>query len=202
MLGIVLVVISFIVIAMLWNEGMWSNAIALFNVFFAGVVSTNYFEPFAKWIEGTLPSFAYVADYLAFWVIFAFAFNVGRAVTDAISKHKVRFRKPVEHTGRILFAVLTAWMMVCIFCASLHLAPLAQSPLRGSFAKDPLAGCFFGLAPDRYWLAFMHSRSKGSMGSGSQFDPQGEFVLKYGTRRYNLQAYNKETDGKILVRKR
>ncbi len=205
MLGIILIVISFIVVAMLWNEGAWSNAVTMFNVFFAGVIATNYFEPLASWLDGMMPSFTYMVDYLAFWMLFAIAFNIFRLTTDTISKQKVRFRKPVEHTGRILFALLTAWMMICIFTASLHMAPLGQSPIRGSFGKGPLASCFFGLSPDKYWLAFFHSRSaekRGAMSSGSQFDPKGEFVLKYGSRRYNFQEHNRKGNGAMRVKRR
>ena len=205
MLSYVLLVVCFIVIAMLWNEGLWSNAITMCNIIFAGVVSWNLFEPAAGWLEGQLKSFTYACDFLAFWLVFALAFNVFRAMTDQISKHRVRFKKPVEQAGRVVFAVLSAWVLVCIMCASFHVAPLSQSPFGGSFAKEPKAGCFFGLAPDRMWLAFMHSRSKGAMktlGQPKVFDPNGDFTLKYASRRKELQAHNLKTDGSIRIRTR
>jgi hypothetical protein len=201
-LGIILIVICFIVIAMMWTEGLWTNALSLFNVTLAGIVASAWFEPFADTLEDSLPGFTYILDYLSFWMIFAIGFNVFRAVTDAISKFKVRFRKPIEPIGTIIFALLTSWVMVCIFTASLHIAPLGLSPFKGGFAKEPNSPCFFGLSPDKYWWAFVHSRSLGALSSGTPFDETGEFVLKYGARRHTLQQHNKSSDGKLLVKKR
>ena len=206
MLAYALIVVCFIVIAMLWNEGMWSNAITMINIVFTGIIAWNLFEPAATWLESQLKSYTYVCDFLAFWLIFALVFNIFRASTDQISKVKVRFKKPIEQTGNILFAILSAWVMVCIICASFHVAPLSASPFKGSFASEPKAGCFFGLAPDRMWLAFMHTRSKKAMksvlGQPKVFDPGGEFTLKYATRRKELQAHNLKTDGSIRVKAR
>ncbi|MEM7311608.1 MAG: CvpA family protein [Planctomycetota bacterium] len=203
-LPIILIVICFIVIAMMWTEGMWTNALSLCNVTLAGIVASSWFEPLAELIEDSLPNFTYVVDYLSFWLIFALSFNVFRAITDQISKFKVRFRKPIEPIGTVVFAVLTSWVMVCIFTASLHIAPLGLSPFKGGFGKEPTSPCFFGLSPDKYWWAFVHSRSKGALANITPvpFDDSGEFVYKYGARRHTLQKHNKESDGKILVKKR
>lgn len=204
MLAYILLVVMFIVVAMMWTEGMWSNGITLINVVFAGIVSWNLFEPAAGFLEPKMPSFTYVVDFLCFWVLFILTYNIFKAMTDQISTHAVRFKKPVEQTGRVLFAMMTAWVMTCIICASLHLAPLGRSPMKGSFAQEPKSNCFFGLAPDRMWLAFMHTRSKKGLSTMKKntFDPDGSFVLKYGTRRKNLEAHNKKTDGKIRTKNR
>ena len=201
MLAYILLVIMFIVVAMMWNEGLWTGALNLINVVFSGIVASVCFEPLADYLEKNMASFTYVLDYLSFWFLFIMAFNIFRAVTDGISKHKVRFRKPVEIGGGILMPVLTAWVMVCIFCAALHLAPLARSPLKGSFADKPMSACFFGFSPDHYWWAFIHSRSKRALSRGQVFDPEGKLILKYGQRRYNLQQYNQAEDGAVLVDK-
>lgn len=200
-----MVFVCFIVVAMLWNEGMWSNAITMINIVFAGILAWNLFEPAAAWMEGQIKSYTYAVDFLTFWLLFALFFNILRAMTDQISKIKVRFKKPVEQTGRVLFAVLSAWVLVCIICASLHVAPLSLSPFKGSFAAEPKAGCFFGLAPDRMWLAFMHTRSKKAMktlGQPKVFDAGGDFTLKYASRRRELQAHNLKTDGSIRIKPR
>lgn len=206
MLAYVLLVVCFIVIAMLWNEGMWSNAITMVNIVFAGILTWNLFEIVAGWLDKQIPSYTYACDFLAFWLLFALMFNVLRASTDQISKIKVRFKKPIEQGGRVVFAVLSAWVLVCIMCASFHVAPLSLSPFKGSFAAEPKAKCFFGLAPDRMWLAFMHTRSKKAMksvvGQPKVFDAGGDFTLKYASRRKELQAHNLKTDGAIRVKKR
>ena len=205
LLTILLLAVMIVCIGMLWNEGFWSNTITLINVVFAAMIATNYFEQGAKVIEDFLASYTYLCDFLSIWAIFFIVFTVLRAFTDTISKVRVRFRMPVEHAGRVVMAVWTGWVMVCFICMTLHLAPLARSPFRGAFAKTPEARCFFGLAPDRLWLGFMQSRSRGALSHGSDkgkrvFDPHSMFVLRYGQRRGDLEANNAK-HGTLRVRK-
>ncbi len=57
---------------------------------------------------------------------------------------------------------------------------------------------FSGLAPDRKWLAFVQKASRGTFARGATeqelrdekyvFDPQGEFMPKYATRRAKLES--------------
>ena len=44
---------------------------------------------------------------------------------------------------------------------TLHTAPLARHFLGGAFQREPDSKMFFGLAPDRVWLAWVHRESKG-----------------------------------------
>ncbi|MEM8677970.1 MAG: hypothetical protein AAGF97_01330 [Planctomycetota bacterium] len=202
-LTIFLSVIAFIVIAMMWGEGMWGNAITLMNTVFAVMVAFNTYEYLANWLAETLPSFTYFSDYLAVWLIFAAVFNILRLTTDQVSKHRVRFKMPIEHTGRALFAVATAWVMVCFVCATLHMAPLARTSFRGGFGAEPLSKHFVGLAPDRMFLGFMHSRSSGALATSppNVFDPNGEFILKYGARRQMLKEHNARVGTPRVVKK-
>lgn len=160
MIAILFVLIMFICVAMLWTEGLWSNALTFVNVIFASMVSMNLYESLANYFEKQLSSYTYVWDFLSLWAMFWISFSLFRAITDAVSTHQVRFKAPVEFGGRVFFAVATSWVFVCFACASLHLAPLAQTAFRGSFAAEPLSNHFFVLAPDRMWYGFVHSRTK------------------------------------------
>ncbi len=198
-----IVVVMFICVAMLWNEGMWANALNLVNVTLAAALATNLYEPAADYLEKQMASFTYLLDFLCLWAIFALVYSVLRACTDGISNHAVRFRLPIERGGRIVFALATAWVLACFITTSIHTAPLSVSPFRGSFAKEPLSNDFFGLAPDRMWLGFMHSRSSGALAKSTPrvFDPDGDFILKYGARRFELAEHNKK-EGAIRVKKK
>jgi hypothetical protein len=80
------------------------------------------------------------------------------------------------------------------------MAPLSRNYL--GFQKDPSESTFF-FAPDRTWLGIIHNQSKTGQSIGGAFartpsanapdayvfDPQGDFVLKYGQRR---KDYSKE----------
>lgn len=191
---LLLLVVFFAVVAMLIREGLWSNAIMLFNVMTAAMLATNYYETLANWIERKDwgRSYTFLLDFLSLWAIFSVVLVVLRLATDKISRVNVRFKLPVEWTGGIFFALWVAWLMVGFTAFSFHTAPLARNFLFGSFQPEPDSNMFFGLAPDRQWLAWMHTMSDyGSLGRRSSEDPPGEhvfdpntdFVLRYAARR-------------------
>ena len=105
-----------------------------------------------------------------------------------MSKTRVRFKKPVEQFGRVIAGALTGWVVVCFFLFSLHTAPLGRTSFGGAFQKDPTSSNFF-LSPDRLWLGFMQSRSEGPLATSppNPFDPNSEFILKYGERRHRFE---------------
>lgn len=209
MLLAVIAVIMFIIIAMMWPEGLWSNAITFINTLFAGLMAWNTFEYGANWIEDFEGSFTYVADYLAFWAIFAFTFNVLRGITDKTSDTKVRFRKPVDIGGGAFFAVMTALLFTSIVVTTLHFAPLGKVPFGGSFAEKPEDGTFLGMKIEDIWLYNMdrlskkvedpknpgEQKAKGPLASGStnHFDPKNVFKYVYQARRAELEEMNKLT---------
>ena len=210
-----LFLVFFIIIAMLWNEGCWSNILTMINVLLAAMIATNYFEPMATWIEGFsdgMLSYTYLWDFLSLWGLFFLAYGILRTFTDQLSKTRVRFKMPVEHGGRVFFAGWAAWIFVSFASMSLHVAPLAAVPLRGSFAETPDDSVFFGFALDRHWLALMQSRSRHALshkgGSDASdhpddnerlvFDPHSEFIFRYHSRRETLEQHNNET-GRIRI---
>lgn len=186
MLNVFVLVIIAVIVAMTWSEGFWSNALSFINAIFAAMVATNVYEPAADFMEGKAPSLTYFWDFLMLWLVFAFSFGIFRAITEAISKTRVRFNKPADLGGRAAFGFLTAWIVVCLFVFSLHMAPLVRSAFGGQFAATPTSSNFF-LSPDRLWLGFMQSRSQegGALSRAEPvpFDPNSDFILKYGQRR-------------------
>jgi hypothetical protein len=218
-----LFLVMLICIAFLWNEGLWGNAITLINVVLAAMIATNYFEPLASLIEGlddSMASFTYMWDFLSIWMIFVLTFGIMRAVTDKLSKTKVKFKGVVEYAGRSILAIVVGYVFMSFTCMTLHLAPLAERPFRGAFhnttkAEGLTMGTVYGvdktlpshflfLAPDRQWLAFVQSRSwapnEDAGGSGAlsrwwgkrTFDPKSEFVFKYGARRRMHEEHNRK----------
>ncbi|MFO0912353.1 MAG: CvpA family protein [Pirellulales bacterium] len=204
-LNLVLLLVWIICIAFLWNEGMWSNMLSFLNTLLAALIATNWYEPLANFLEGRESSFTYFWDFLALWILFALSLALLRAITDSISKTRVRFKMPVEHTGRVLLSILTGWVFVCFVTTTLHTAPLARESFRGSFGVSPQARPFFGLAPDLTWLGFVQNASltgysqPDAQATGVEssdqgmrvFDPQGEFTIKYAARRHALAQEEK-----------
>jgi hypothetical protein len=201
-LNILLVIVLVSVFASLFTQGLWSNTITLVNVITSALVATNYYEPIADWLDRQEPSMTYVWDLTALWIVFGLTMVALRAATDYMSQVKVRFFLPVEKAGGILMAVWVSWVVVCFTTMTLHTAPLAKHFL--GFQPEPTAKMFFGLAPDRLWLAWVHKESQGALarfGGTAAFDAQGDFVLRYANRRAeyadNLN-FTKSGSGKAL----
>ncbi|MBI3838615.1 MAG: CvpA family protein [Planctomycetia bacterium] len=189
-LNVLLLLVFAACFAGLYNSGLWSNTLSLINVVTAALLATNYFEPLAGWLDKQVPSFTYVWDFAAIWLIFAASMMALRAATDYVSRVKVRFFPPVDQVGSILFACWIAWVMVCFTTMTLHTAPLARNFLDGAFQPEPDSRMFFGRGPDRLWLSWVHKESKGSLCRLREivpFDAQGDFILRYASRREQFE---------------
>jgi len=192
---LLLLVILFACVAMLFAEGMWSNAIRLINVVTAALLAVNFFEPVARWLDGMEPSYTYIWDFLALWGLFAVFMSVLRAATDQVSKVKVKFLGLADRIGSVVLALWIGWVMVCFTMMTLHTAPLGRNFLFDGFQAEQRM--FFGLAPDRQWLGFVQKQSMGAFAQSATpeewqrekfvFDPQADFMPKYTARRAAVQ---------------
>lgn len=175
-------IIGFVVLASLVANGAWTNLLMFINVMLAMLLAANYFEPLAAFFDKRWPTYTYLWDFIALWMIFALAFMILRAATDQLSKVRVRFRKPVEWTFGILFALLIAFSMSSFTYFTFHTAPLARNFMWDSFQPDPrVAG------PDVWTRAFYGITSAGSLSRWKPIvfdsDRQNPFLYRYGWRR-------------------
>ena len=195
MLVLLLILVLAVCAGMVWLQGLWGAAMALFNTIFAGLIATNFYRPIASQIDDLLHSFTYFWDLISFWLLFLIAFSVLRGLTDLLSKYHVQFITPVEMTGRSILAIVVAWLMVSLICFSLHLAPLPRSPFFGSFQTQAMSRDFLGMAPDQQWLKLVNHCSRGSLSPlfGWEFESPSNFVNKYRARRGNLEDLQKKT---------
>jgi hypothetical protein len=170
----------------LWREGPWSGLIMLLNVLLAASLATVWYPVVVARLEPVLGSYTYLLDFVALQGTFCILVLGMREITDRLSRTRVRFRKPVELAAGPLVAVLTAWVVVCFTAASLHTAPVPRDVIQ----PTPDARMFFGLAPDRRWLAWVRGSSlKGPFARPDHaFDPQADFILRYASRRQALEA--------------
>ena len=190
----VLLLMFAIAFAMLFGQGIWANAITLVNVLLAALLATTTFEPLATWLDGQLPTYTYIVDFMALWGLFAVYFIVLRAATDFLSNNQVRFKQVVDLAGGSVLALWIAWVLVSFTTMSLHTAPLARHAFRGDFQPKPESRMLFGLAPDQQWLGFTQKVSAGSLSTSPPegtvgengahvFDPEGKFIFNYSERR-------------------
>jgi hypothetical protein len=203
-LPLLLLVIFIAVVASLYTEGMWGNAIMLVNVVTAALLATNFFEPLANWLEGmdeAIKTFTYLLDYLSLWALFALSLGILRALTDSLCRVKVRFLNLANQIGSAVFACLVALVVVCFATFTLHTAPLAKNFMYGAFTADADKGVVFGWAPDRWWLHFARSVSQYAYcrTTMNKFDRYNQFIKNYEGRREAIEKHVEST-GAIRVR--
>jgi uncharacterized membrane protein required for colicin V production len=194
-----LCLIMFACLALLYKDGMWSNAIRLINVVTAAMLATNYFEPLAKWLDSLMPAFTYFWDFISLWVLFVVFMMIFQVLTGAASKVNVRFLGIADRLGSLVFAAWIGWILMCFTLMTLHTAPLSRNFLFGNFRSGE--EMLFGMAPDHYWLGLEHRVSKGSFsrslgeeeqgrygkGEKAVFDLDRRFIAKYAERRSGLE---------------
>jgi len=170
----------------LWREGPWSGLIMLLNVLLAASLATAWYPVVVARLEPSLASYTHLLDFIALQGMFCVLLLLLREITDRVSRTRVRFRRPVELAAGPLVAMLTAWVVVCFTAASLHTAPVPRDLIQ----PTPEARMFFGLAPDRRWLAWVRGSSlRGPFASPDDaFDPNADFILRYADRRKALEA--------------
>ncbi len=192
--------------ASMWFLGLWNNVITFVNVVLAAIVASSFFEPLADGIDGGSSSYTYVLDFVALWLVFAATFIVLRTATDMLSRYRLQFNKWLDMAGRTVFSLATAWVFICFMVFTFHTAPLPVGP--GSFQESPDSTNFVA-SPDRLWLGFMQSRSRGGMAAALNsplmpeyntgelhsddrdldcrvFDSRSDFIYKYRERRRKL----------------
>ena len=197
MLEVAALLIMFFCVAFVFNEGLWSACLLLMNVLLAGIIAVNFFEPVANWFDSMAPSLTYFWDFLSIWLCFAIALVVLRLATGFLSGYRMRFKRPVDVAGGVFFSLLVGWVMLGFTLFTLHMAPLGQHFL--GFQQQRDTHMIFGLSPDRTWLALMNKLSDPESGSLSRsanptdphiFNPQDDFILKYGQRRKQYEKEN------------
>ena len=186
--NLLLVIVFLAITLVLAREGLWSGLVMLLNIVAAATFATAWYEPLAAWIDARMPSYTYLIDFLCLWGVFAVVLLVMRLITDRASTTKVKFLRQVELVGGPLVAAITGWVMVCFAAASLHTAPVPRTLVQ----PTPENRMFFGFAPDRKWLGWMHYATKDGPfarpeGSAVVFDKDGDFILRYADRRLKLE---------------
>lgn len=179
----------------IFRDGLWSNTLTLINTVTAALLATNYFEPASAYLTDMVPAMVYNWDVIVLGVLFTAFYIALRQITSSLSKYHVLFPNRVDQLGSAVMAAWVSWIAVSFVLFMLHTSPLSRNFFYDGF--QPEKKMFFGTGPDRDWAAFMQKTSNGmSWGRNavdaegrvtSVFDPDGEFLIKYTTRRTFLE---------------
>lgn len=209
MILLVVILLFLLIPAATWWFGLWNNFLTLINFFIAALIASSYYETLAARLSSELRDYSKLADFLSLWILFVASFIVCRIVTEILSSHKLEFDIVTEMIGR---SVLSLWL-ACAFVAftlfSFHMAPFHPD----AFQKDPDKATL-GIGPDRMWLAFIQSRSRGALSTSRDsnflagtaaasshpddadlgdvrvFDPNAKFIDDWHKQREQISKVN------------
>src|SRR5712692_3221852 len=163
------------------------------NVFLAGLIAFNFWEPLADLLDPPLSRsfFAGYEDAICLTALFGVSFALLRLATNTLSRAVIDFHPLAQRAGGAFFGLATGYLLagflVCIF---------QTLPCHENFAgyvpdwQAHQSGLENLIPPGRVWLALMHRAGQGAFGrpSHSTFDPEATFVIRYARfRRYGDQ---------------
>ena len=155
--------IFIIIVGSTWWMGLWNNLITLTNFFIAALVASSFYQNVFNTIVGQDRSYVAVASFLSVWALFALTFFILRFITDLGSAYRLKFDKITELVGRSVLSVWLGGAFVCFTFFTLQLAPLPPHLFEGGSRGDANSVRNIGIGPERLWLAFVQSRSRGAL---------------------------------------
>ena len=216
MVNAVLIGLFLLVIASTWWGGLWGNFITLINLFIASLIASSFYEPLARFLIEKAPDYGALMDFIAVWGLLVLSFIGCRILTEILASHKMKFDFWTEMIGRSVLSIWIACVFVAFTTFTFHMAPFHPDDFQSDVETATL-----GIGPDRMWLAFIQSRSRGALSAAPPtvdspriyspmknpddaelnarvFDPSATFIDYYQERRVDLSQRNNFKDNWML----
>ena len=174
-----------LIVASTWWFGLWSNLITLINLLLSAMLASSIYQPVADKLISFNPSYKLLIDFIAVWLVFCIAFFVLRGITDTLSAYRLKFDPITELVGRSVLSIWIAAVFICFAFFTLQMAPLKPGVYKTTTEKSEM-----GTLPDKMWLAFIQSRSRGALSASK---------AKSIFETYNLTPHPDDADEDIRV---
>jgi uncharacterized membrane protein required for colicin V production len=186
-----LTILIMLILAYVYLVDGVATAFTMFcNVFLAGLIAFNFWEPLAGLLEPPFSRsfFAGYEDALCLVILFSVTLGSLRLATNSLSFAVIDFHPIFQHLGGAFFGLATGYLisgfLICVF----QTLPWHEQFMGFQPEYDPSqSGMRQVLPPERVWLALMHRAGIGafSRGDNPTFDPEATFELRYARyRRY------------------
>lgn len=171
-----------------WREGIFTAVTTCVNVFLAGLITFNFWEPLADVFDAVLAKsiLAGYEDILVMLLLFSVSLGLLRVLTNNVSSTQVEFQPLLHQFGGAVVGLITGYLVSGILLCMMQTLPWHESFMNFEPRRsDELALRSF-LPPDRVWLALMHRAGAAAFFSKKvTFDHEGTFELDYlRYRRY------------------
>ena len=175
------VVILAVLYGFRWKAGMWGNCISLGTVLFSFLIAVGWWEDVAELLAQQAPITLFVADCVAFWIIFIVALLILDTATRFMSTVRIKYADVIENVGNGIVLFLLFLTLYGIFLFAEDLGPVGEKLVADS-PGDSVAIKILRILSVGNLSAFSENNVK-------QFDGEGEFQSLHQQRRQAIM-YN------------
>jgi hypothetical protein len=160
LLGFLTILIMLAVGYAYWREGIFTAAVMCCNVFLAGLVAFNFWEPLADLIDPYLRgTFLHgYEDAACLMTLFCLTLGLLRLMTNSLASTLIPFPFWLHYGGGLLFGLITGYLVSGFLVCLLQTLPWQENFLFFDPKYEPGPEHLFRrvLPPDRVWLGLMH----------------------------------------------
>jgi hypothetical protein len=184
MLVFLTLVIMLIVAYAYFREGVLTALMMLVNVFLAGLVAFNFFEPLANELEPMIANtwMAGFEDAVCLFALFAVTLGLLRLITNNFVNNELQLPALAQQVGAVLIALVTGYLLAGFLLCMVQTLPIGERFMGfDSEVEDTGPRIRRVIPPDRVWLALMQRAGAGPLSQNDAviFDPEGTFGLRY-----------------------
>jgi colicin V production protein len=140
-----------------FREGALTAFSMFVNVCLAGVVTFNFWEPLADWLDPLVAGsfLAGFEDFLVMVLLFSVTLGLLRLLTNNLQYVQVEYHPAVGQGGGVVFGLLTGYLVAGFLVSALETLPWHENFMYFEPRVDAESGFRSFLPPDRVWLALM-----------------------------------------------
>jgi hypothetical protein len=193
LLALATVVIMVAVVAAMINEDLITSFGMLVNVFIAGLVAFNFWEPLAAGLEEMVaktPLQGY-EDAICLLALFCPTLALLRLGLNRVCSASIEYELMTLRAGSAVFGLMTGYLVSGFLVCVMQTLPWHENFMYFQPGVTTGAGAAVRryFPPDRVWLALMHRAGRFVLQDGDSqetFDQHGNFEARYARhRRFN-----------------
>lgn len=187
---IIVGVIFFATLAMMVQQGIWSNLISVMAIVIGGLAAFGLHQPLVILLDEKLEgSYTYILDFPVLWLLFAAVTGVIKELAGRLSKNRVNFPEQVDNYGGAGVGLIGAYVMTGFAMATFHAAPLSYDAFSSHYEYGTTPGKAESklseastFSPDAAWLRLTESALVSEAFGGAGFSAK-IFISQHGKHR-------------------
>jgi hypothetical protein len=176
-----------------FREGLFTAAVMMVNVFLAGLLTFNFFEPLADSM-GTAFRRTFLQgyeDFLAMIGLFCLFLGVLRGLTNNLNDTLIEYPMVPQQFGALACGVIAGYLLSGFLVCSMQTLPWSEGFLGFEPRQQDEAFVRRLLPPDRVWLALMQRASTHTF---SRADDESHAFDRFGAFESNYRRLRRTAD--------